>query len=382
MNICFKDVNRRKYVNSINSQGITMSIKPFNQYNYYPALRSRTAELKGLFHLDKESKHKILPLITLGKWPNNDDFSHSAMKSSEAMDGNAFFVDLADSIQHHSQSSIKLLDPSNNYGNWQNFNSTLKNAIPVIQLKGGRQRDIVQQAMSFEANQRKIAIRLRNLNIDTKSAIAALSALDDINNAMVFIDAQFIRPDHNAHIFDISNCIEEIRHNSPDVTLSVLSTSFPAARTAFMDTTKAHGSIDNLDRALHRSLSEYHEIIYGDHSSIHAVVYDDKGVMRGTPTIDYPLDLEWAFERRSSEISNATAYSVAAEALVQSFPEIRRSTKWGDRMIVEAASGAEGVFGAAAQSWIAVRVNLHLSRQIAFSEYLLNDEDEGEDSLY
>lgn len=41
----------------------------FDSYSYYPALRTRAAEILGLSKLAHEKKEKILPLITLGNGP-------------------------------------------------------------------------------------------------------------------------------------------------------------------------------------------------------------------------------------------------------------------------------------------------------------------------
>ena len=57
----------------------------FDSYSYYPALRTRAAEILGLSKLAHEKKEKILPLITLGKWPRSDEIQISLDKSLEAM---------------------------------------------------------------------------------------------------------------------------------------------------------------------------------------------------------------------------------------------------------------------------------------------------------
>jgi hypothetical protein len=47
---------------------------------------------------------------------------------------------------------------------------------------------------------------------------------------------------------------------------------------------------------------------------------------------------------------------------------------WGEDMILHAAQGHP--YGVAPVSWIAVRVNLHLARQLALSQRLLQAEDQ------
>ncbi|HBB0077279.1 TPA: hypothetical protein J1554_003852, partial [Escherichia coli] len=53
----------------------------FENYSYYPALRTRSAEMTGLNNLSYENKKKILPLISLGKWPRSEEIQVSLDKS-------------------------------------------------------------------------------------------------------------------------------------------------------------------------------------------------------------------------------------------------------------------------------------------------------------
>lgn len=334
----------------------------FEDYLYYPTLRTRNAELKGLAQLDADRKKKILPLITLGKWPKSDDFYKSAEKAAEAVGDNPFFVDLPDDPRHHSATSSTLLDPKSFYKEWRDFVSKHEHVIPIVQLAGGKRRDVVQEARLFEASHGKLGFRIRDFQRDTPLVIAALSALDEVENALVFVDAQYIRSALPAYIAAVTGTINALRTEVPETLVAVLSTSFPASRTQFLDASKQHGAISILDRELHQNIGGSAVAIYGDYASIHAVVYDDQPIMRWSPTIDYALEYEWVFERRPDEDSSADGYGSAAKGLVERFPEIVNSPVWGDKMIAQAAAG--DVYGKAPQNWIAVRVNLHLTRQI------------------
>ena len=352
-----------------------MKIANFDEYGYYPTLRTRNAEMKGLEKLDASLKKRMLPLITLGKWPKSEDFAKSADKAVQAMEGNPFFIDLPSDPRHHSATSTELTNPTDNFAQWRSFVTNYEQAIPIVQMTGGTRREISQQARKLESSVGKIGFRLRDFSKETPLVIAALSAMDNVENALVFLDAQYIRSAFSAYVAACTGTINALRAEIPETIITLLSTSFPASRTQHTDSSKMHGSINNMDRELHESIGGTPIAMYGDYGSIHAVIYDDQTIMRWSPTIDYPLDYEWVFERRTG-FENGMGYIDAARALVDTFPDIKKSPLWGDQMIADAASGKP--YGSAPQSWIAVRVNLHLARQLALSERSSLDDEEVE----
>lgn len=336
----------------------------YEQFAYYPALRTRNAELKGLEMLDADRKQRIVPLITLGKWPRSDDIADSAEKVRKIMAGRPFFIDLPDNDTHHTDNSKALLDSKNAFANWREFVEAQENAVPVVQFNGGNRREIVQQALKLESKLGRLAFRIRDFQRDPLLTVAAISALDEVENALVFVDAQYIRSAYPAYVTAVTTMINMLRSEVPETVIATLSTSFPATR-APMDAKRECGSIDIQDCDLYESIGGGAVAMYGDHGSIHAVVYDAQP-MQWSPTIDYATARTWHFERRPNADKSA-GYIAAAKALVAKFPEIRESTVWGDQMITAAADG--NLHGRSPQSWIAVRVNCHLTRQIDFHYY-------------
>jgi len=157
----------------------------------------------------------------------------------------------------------------------------------------------------------------------------------------------------------------------------VAGTSYPRAVTDFLDAEdNTCGRIDMLEWDLFSEISEY--VHYGDHASVHSVVYDDAG---GTflPKLDYPKDAFWYFERRP-DIRNADGFIYAARALVEKFPEITADPSWGAKMICQtAAQDGEPSINSPATA-IAVRVNLHLTQHTRYmAEYYNQPDDEDQD---
>lgn len=347
-----------------------------SRYDYFPALRTRQAEIKGLLELDDERKNHLLPIITLGQWRGDGDLTKSANKAVEAMGERPFLMDLTSDSRNALAHWQSLKDPSNNFHNWRDFASKFKSAIPVIQFSDdSKTRDIVKQAQLIELFFGKTVFRLQNFQRDLPWTISAISAMDDPNNAIVFIDFQFIRGAEQASKITAISLINKLRSEFPSIFIITLATSFPSSVIPFSNgQSKSSGQIEILEREFHQSIGGNSVAAYGDHGSIHSVVYDDSPVMRWSPRIDYPDYSSWYFERRPQPIiSNEQGYIDCAKAICSNF-DLTRSNTWGERMIQEAAAGSP--YAKAPASWIAVRVNIHLARQVEFNSAMMSEEDD------
>ena len=354
----------------------------FDDYGYFPALRTRQAELKGLEQLSHDQKGQCLPMLTLGRWPKATDFNKAAEKAATAMARLPHVLDLTNDISHLGDEQRKLRDPSDAFGAWRSFVGQYECAIPVVQLvPGSKARDQVRQATLLEKAAGKIAFRIRDFAIDTPLVINAISAMDDPGNALVYIDCQYIRSALAAYVTAAIATINQLRAEFPELFIVVLSTSFPPSVLPFADPSQQRGVIDIQERDLHSRIGGSAVAAYGDHGSVHSVVYDDMKIMRWSARIDYPRELSWHFERRPGEQGDS-GYISAAAAIAATDPDIGKRGIWGEDMIVKAAQG--NPHGRAPAPWIAVRVNIHLARQLAFSQKLggqegQTGEDDGDD---
>jgi len=340
----------------------------YEDYCYFPALRTRQAEMRGLAELDADRKKRLLPLLTLGRWPKAVDFSRSAEKANEVMSELPHFLDLTRDASHLNEQQLKLRDPTNAFEAWRIFLSTYQSAIPVVQLvQGARQRDQVKQALFIESSVGKLAFRIQDFSVDTPLVINALSALDDPKNAIVFIDCQYIRSALAAYVTATIATINDLRTQFPELMIVVLSTSFPSSVIPFTDSTQRRGTIDIQERDLHARIGGDAVAMYGDHGSVHSVVRPDTAIMTWSARVDYPRETSWSFERRPG-VQSDVGFAECADAIVKTDAEIGTRGIWGEERIVEAAKGNPYARGPA--SWIAVRVNIHLARQLDFSTRL------------
>lgn len=347
-----------------------MTIK-FDRYKYFPALRTRPAEMEGYSNLSKEVKDNLIPIITLGAWPRAEGIDESLRQAKSATNGTPFFLDLTRESAYQKPEILDLMNPQNGFEKWRSFVKKVDNAIPMIQVSvEAKLSQVIKQARALEQiGTNRVAFRIADFAADTPKIIAALSSLDSPGNALVVIDAGYIRDSMPASLSACVNAINDVREEVPDAIITVVSTSFPATVISHLaqDSAGCQGSLAILERELHSAIGA-DAAIYGDHSSIHSKVYLSTGG-RFMPRIDYPLSDAWVFERRPGK--DSSGYVDAAKVLLETFPAIEEEETWGAEKIRKAASGEIDGMKTPAK-WIAARVNMHITRQNDLSEELAN----------
>ncbi|WEL58021.1 beta family protein [Pseudomonas kermanshahensis] len=354
----------------------------FDQYKYYPSLRSRPAEVLGYDKLSSKHKDSIIPTFTLGTWPRQSSIEVPLSKIVEASSGRPFMLDLTVEPSFLTDDIKQLKDSGANFKNWREFILKIDApVIPVIQITSeSKTSQIIRQARELEkAGCNKVAFKVREFGEDTSKIISALSSLDSVENAITIIDAGYVRDTLPASLAGCIATINDIRDEVEDAEITVTATSFPSSVVSFLDPNSGgkRGLIAMYEAKIHEAIGSG-AAIYGDHGSIHSRVYITGGG-RYTPRIDYPLNDAWIFERRPE--NNSSGYIDAARSLIRSYSEISDDDTWGAEMIREAAKGnIDGMKTPA--SWIAARVNMHLSKQIDFRcSGKLDDEEDYDDLI-
>lgn len=338
----------------------------FDQFPYYPALRTRPAEMLGYGQLSDQEKDGLLPLITLGSWPRQDDLRESLNQLYNAVGKRPFIMDLTREPLYQLSEVRALLDDTSDFKAWRDYVAQHPLAIPVVQTREAKIPRVVKQAKWFADQGRKVAFRITDFVNDTPKVAAALAALPSTEDAIIFIDAGYMRDSFQAMSIACADVINEIRMDFDDAIIAVLASSFPASVVSLADPDSGgkRGLITMLERPLHQTLGGSDVCIYGDHGSIHAKVYPTSGG-RYSCRIDYPLFDGWAFERRTD--CKSEGYIECARAMLDVYPEIVGEDTWGANQILRAANGdIDGM--KTAGSWIAARVNMHVSRQLALSQ--------------
>lgn len=340
----------------------------FERFPYYPALRTRPAEMLGYEKIAGEIKDALLPLITLGAWPKQPGVLASLENAKAAIGNRPYLLDVTTEPKYQNPELLALLSPDGSFNAWRKFVQTDPFAIPVIQMPADlRLPELMRQTRELvKSAQERIAFRLVNPAADTPRVVAALSTLNSADQALVIVDLGFVAKEMIGKcIADSFGAINEIRRDVPNATICVMSSSFPSSVTKSFDKDSGgtRGSIPILERELFEEIGG-DACLYGDHGSIHPKVSAASGG-RYTPRIDYPTAESWEFERRPD--TDAQGYVSAAKALLNSFPEIRRNESWGAQKIVSAAAGLIDKMKTPS-SWIAARVNMHITRQYYLSQ--------------
>lgn len=337
----------------------------FEDYKYYPALRTRPAELLGYSKLTGANKDDLLPLITLSPWSSKSDLDESISQLDSTFDARSYILDISREPLHQVSSIHHLLSDDAHFSAWRDLITRLPNAIPIIQLTGGRLPRIIRQIQSFIDTGRRVAFRVSVPVQELPIVTVALATLRDLTQTIVFIDQGYIRDSFSAHAIAAAESINTLREDFPDLVIALLATSFPSSPLKHQDEDSSgrSGTIAMLERELHRSLGGDDVCIYGDYSSIHSKVYPGGGG-RYNCRIDLPLDFEWKYERRTD--CDSSGYIDCAQTLLKRFPSIRTQNCWGAQKIVAAAQGdIENM--KSARPWIAARVNMHITRQLTLA---------------
>lgn len=345
-----------------------MPIK-LDKQSYFPALRTRPAEMEGYSQLRDSVREKLIPIITLGAWPRVEGVDQSLQQAKSAVSERPFILDLTQESAYQRPAILELLKPDGDFLAWRNLISATANVIPVVQTPPNvKLSQIIKQARALEEiGTHRVAFRITDFGSDTPRVIAALSALDKPNEALVIIDAGYIRDSMSASLSACVSSINDVREEIPESIITVISTSFPATVTSHItqESSGTRGTLAILERELHYAIGA-DAAIYGDHSSIHSKVYLTTGG-RFMPRIDYPLSDAWEFERRPGK--DSSGYIDAAKSLLDRFPSILEEDTWGAEKIRNAAAGDIDKMRTPAR-WIAARVNMHISRQQDLSNEL------------
>ncbi|WP_229008090.1 beta family protein [Methylophilus sp. Leaf408] len=342
-----------------------MTIK-FQERQYYPALRTRPSEIEGYSELKQSTKDSLIPIFTIGAWPKMDGLSESISKLKSAVDERPCIVDLTRENAYQNDELTKLLNPSGNFNAWCDFIQSQNNFIPTIQMvQEAKQSQIIRQTRFLEGiGLNRVAFRITDYVNDTSKVINAISAMDSPENALVIIDAGYIRETMAASIAACVSAINDIREEIPEAIISIISTSYPSTVTQFLEVNsdRKSGVINILERELLQAIG-VDAAIYGDHGSIHSKVYLAKGG-KYTPQIEYPLYDAWAIERRPG--LDGDGYIETAKALVERYPEILDEDYWGSKKIIEVSQGNNNGMKVRSK-WIATRVNIHIEKQLELS---------------
>lgn len=330
-----------------------------DQISYLPALRSRTAELRGYRELRGDTKSELIPLLSLGNLGRIRE-SHRVLERSMEVVGRAF-IDLNLNPDQACSDFAELADPTNNFERWRRAVEQFDDAVPVpILREDASLRSFVRQVIEIENTHGVVMIRSRQPATDLARIEAAIAVVDDVDNLIVALDFGYIRGGQEAKEHEARRVMNSLRNSEPSLRIVVLASSFPRSVTAYGESGCA---LSILERDFHARLGGDAVAIYGDHCSIYPEPFAPMRA-RFVPRIDFPTETDWIYRRHRQDHGGYTRCATEIVAL-EEWEEADVARFWGSQMIRNAADARDvpDGFGAPA-NWIAVRVNLHIEKQL------------------
>lgn len=340
-----------------------------DRYAYVPLLRTREAELKGFEHLSGDILGSCLPVIELTRSrrsKNNPqgDIARNVERVSNLLKGRNFILDVSVEEEFSNAQTEALLDQNNSFGNWVQFVASLANdhIVPMIHLaEGMNMQAIEQEAARLSEHARSLAIRLDYSDAGVADVMASVyRAIPDPQRITVILDAGFIQTGSQADHDDlVLAAIDSICEVGEPGGIVCMSSSFPSSVKDEGYGGDSRGAFEMAEVLLTRLVKQQRpdrRLYHGDYSSIHPLRYP--AAFGGwVPRIDVPLDDVYFYHRyrRSDGGYERAAREVLSDELYED------AGTWGDEQIAQAAEGDPE--GRSPSHWIAVRVNIHISRQ-------------------
>ncbi|KQR32108.1 hypothetical protein ASD74_15045 [Rhizobium sp. Root564] len=343
----------------------------FDQYRYYPSLRTRLWEMRGYRELRDEDKDALLPIFVLSSHGQTKAISDVHAKIDEALSGRKCIIDLEQSPFYACEECEELVDPSKGFEAWRNFVRDQENAIPTALLPpGGPLRDIVRQVMLLEQTSGEVVVRSRSPETDLPILSAIMSAVDSVNNLLIVLDFGYVRTRVKARAVEAANVINALRDVDDAARIVVMASSFPKSVAAYDD---GATRLEIEERGMHAALGGDAVAIYGDFGSIHPEPIQPMQA-RFVPRVDYPLADAWLFRRLRADQGGYQRCAEQITQLVDWDPALVPRV-WGAEQIDLAAKG-DLTKRSAPGPWIAARVNLHLWQQLHYRDGMTVDDDD------
>ncbi|MBE2898110.1 hypothetical protein HPC37_04545 [Pasteurellaceae bacterium 20609_3] len=215
-----------------------------------------------------------------------------------------------------------------------------------------------------------MAFRVRTIT-EAELAINAIVALDEPQNAIIFIDCSYISDLTNSYnLFE--TILQTLKKEVEQLNIVSLSASFPSSPAIGMIETPQFttneikaGYIQQKELELYYKISEKYEVLYGDYASIHPIPIsstDSEG--RWSARIDFATDdSSWGIFRMPTQ--HGEGYQPVATHIVNSGMINYIPDCWGKDRIIEASEGQ--VFGKSPSKWVGVRANTHMRHQISLT---------------
>lgn len=333
----------------------------FDEYNYYPSLRTRLWEIRGYKQLDSDSKNLLVPTFVLSKLGAKAEAPAIMEALLRDFDDRPLILDLETHAAYACDNCPGFLDAADDFRAWREFVANYENVVPTALIpQGAPIRNIVRQVVALQRDHERVVVRSRSPSADLATLTSVLSAVESVDGLMIVLDFGYVRSRVSACSVEAAQVINALRTIDPATRVVVMGSSYPKSAAAYGDT-GAHLDIE--ERQLHLALGGDAVTIYGDHGSIHPEPFEPSQA-RFVPRIDYALPDEWIFRRARADRGGFIECARQIVALPD-WDAVFADQCWGAGKIREVAGGVMDGMGSPGP-WVAARVNMHLWNQARY----------------
>ena len=374
----------------------------FADYDYFPELTSSWSEKVAFINLDTDDKDKLLLTYIIGQVDASSSGLAPAIQSmAECVEDRYFILDISKHLapspyepagglpdararekfqretltkEQYDAAINELLNHANGFAAWRNFVEQWDKAIPILQFTKPQlqARSILRQAAKFAADERSFAIRITRTDAaDLYPIISNIFAVIDRPSDVLFIldmgQARSQMDDREAFVLDAITEISSLVGERDRSRLKFLCTggSFPKSVPNSLNERSIH------EREIWDNLVEGNNVKYGDYGSMQRLAPTTTfrpADFRAAVTL--PMHTSWLCWRsaNANDVTEwrAGATAIAAHEYFDTMPEC-----WGKELIRRGANGDTQNIESN-KHWIAARINMHIKRQIDYSEELLS----------
>lgn len=341
----------------------------FGRHTYVPLLRTRDAELKGIENVRPSLLDLCLPVFELTrsrrtKSSPQGQIEKNLERISALLGERKYILDVTVEDEYSNNETELLLNPDDGFANWCEFIETRgdNNLIPMVHLvEGMTDRELSEEVSRLITVTDSVAVRLDYTDGGIEGVMRTIcDELPDPAKLIVILDAGFIRTGSERDHDDLMiNAAQSVMGVARPAAIIPMSSSFPSnvkEKGYGGDASGEFSMSEVLLSDLVVSQMPNAPIHHGDYGSIHPFRYP--GMFGGwVPRIDVPLEDLYFYHRCRRD---AGGYETAARRVLED-DRYESAKTWGDEQIEFAAQGEPE--GRSPAHWIAVRVNIHLSRQ-------------------
>ena len=354
---------------------------------YFPIVKTRDAELRGMCQLSPKVKMSVTPLFELTKSRKTKNADHGPIqkrleKIATEYGKTPFGIDLT-SFPHLKNKEIDMLYKNQDgFRNWLTFLKRQKTIFPFIIPTLLRSDEGLEDANAYIETHNKEVTEISKLfskkiyRIPKDYDVAELEfdlkhLFDPDNPPIALLDMGFIpKAKGKMYASNAQGLLEAIHQTPYKIKFVVLAgSSYPK------DPTENCGRSDHGENILEEVVmfdqcqKYFPQLIYGDYATIYPLLNEQAGGRGWTPRIDFPTKesiVYYRCKKLETDVNFARAYTEVARKVVadSKFKWLMGQLGqqcWGINQILMAADGYPP--GLSPSFWISVRIQLHVTLQ-------------------